>query len=395
MKTYFTKFALTFFVFFITGMANVMLGQVVEWRLINPAYNSTDPDAAGPATGSVSFTLQIHTVSGTISNVNAISTGFSYQSALAMIPIAPACATVSNPANIIVSPFFVAGGFAYTTVFQCGIFNQTAGGQNFDRRAVGTMDGTAVTLTTTWQDMFTVTLWTLGSSFPNGGYVVINSGAGGSPGEFTTYAVADAAANEYVANSLTFTTPLALGAAVPVLFTKFETKCNGNGTLITWATAQESNSSHFEIEKSSNGSADWISIANISAAGNSSTDKNYQQIDLNGGSAFYRIKQVDKDGQFMYTGIERTNCEVKNITCVIYPVPARDVLNVVIKSDRVLNTNLMLFESTGKLVRKVNVYVLNGNNNYKINTIGLSDGEYILKSSNPSLIINKAFTVVH
>ena len=394
MRTYFTKFV---FLLFVTMITNSLYAQVCEWRLTNPTYNSTDPDGAGPATGSVTFVLQIHTVSGTIANINTISTGFCYQSARAMIPTTPGCAIVNSPANISVSPFFVAGGFSYTTVNQCGIVapDINTGGQLFNRRVVGTMDGTSVTLTTTWQDMITVTLWTLGSSFPQGGYTIINSSEGGSPGEFTTYAVSDAAANGYVTNSLTFTTPLALGGAVPVTFTKFDAKCNANGTLISWATAQESNSSHFEIERSSNGSANWTSVANVSAAGNSSIDKNYQQIDLNGGPAFYRIKQVDKDGQFMYTGIERTNCEIKNITSVIYPVPARDVLNVVIKSDRVLNTNLMLFETTGKLVRKVNVSVLNGNNNYKINTIGLSAGEYILKSSNPALNINKAFTVIH
>ena len=103
--------------------------------------------------------------------------------------------------------------------------NFTTGSQTFDRRAVG-YSGTEVpsTLTTTYVDIFTVTLWTLSTVNPEGGYVVINSGAGGTPGAFSTYAVSDDLANEYVANSLTYDTPLALGTgALPVLFTKFDT----------------------------------------------------------------------------------------------------------------------------------------------------------------------------
>src|SRR6478672_11541008 len=243
MKSYLSGTKMLGFIIISVCSFNVHAQPVCEWRLVNPTYSAADPDGGGPATGSVTFTMQIHTMSGTINNVNTISTGWSYQSSAAIDPSPPACAVVSNPANVTLSAAFIAGGFAFTTVNQCGAFSQTTGGQNFDTRAVGTLDGTGINISTTFIDVYTVTLWTLGSTAPEGGYVVINSGAGGAPGEFTTYAVADDMANEYVANSLTYSTPLALGSApVPVLFAKLEAGCTNNGALVSWSTGSESNS---------------------------------------------------------------------------------------------------------------------------------------------------------
>ncbi len=368
--------------------------QTSEWRLVNPVYSGVDPDGAGPASGSVTFTMQIHTTSGTITNVNAISTGWSYQSASAMIPTTPGCAVVSNPANVTMSPDFVTGGFAYTTVNQCGLFNQTTGGQTFDMRAVGTLDGTSIDISTLWIDVYSVTLWTLGATYPEGGYVVINSGAGGSPGEFTTYAVSDALANEYVANSLTYSTPLPVGSAVlPVLFTKFDASCTNNGALVSWSTSSEYNSDYFEVERSVNGN-DWTKIAKIKASGTTSTAHTYQQTDVFSGTAFYRIKQVDLDGHFIYTSIFKSNCDRKKFNIVIYPVPARDLLKVVISSDKSVKTQLMVMDAVGKVVRKIDLNLLNGNNTFQVNLKGLASGEYLIHSNNPDVELNKKFNIV-
>lgn len=370
--------------------------QVCEWRLIAGTFNPADPDGAGPANGSATFTLQMRTTSGSITGVNVISTGFSYQSANAMVPTTITCpAVVNSPSNITLSDEFLAGGFTYSSVNQCNTFPQNAGGQPFDRTAAGTLDatGAGVTLNTTWKDAFTVTLWTKAVSNPQGGYVMINSGAGGSPGQLGSYAISDVSLNEYSVNSQTFVTPTPLGSALPVLFSQFDAKCSGNGTLISWATAQEANSDYFEVQRSNDGST-WKTIGRTPAAGNSGISRSYNQLDLEAGNALYRIKQVDKDGQAIYTNIERANCEVKNISSVIYPVPAKDVLNVVIKSDRAVRTQLMVFEISGKLVKKLDANVQNGTNNFRIDLKGLTSGDYIIRSSDEGIELNKQFSVI-
>jgi hypothetical protein len=353
--------------------------QVCEWRLNNTTYSNTDPDGIGPATGSVTFTLQIHTTGATINNVNVLATGWSYQSTAAMIPNPPACVVGSNPANVAVSAPFTTGGFTYTTVNECAVFSQTTGGQTFDRTVAGSLDGAGINLTSTWTDVFTATLWTLGITAPEGGYVIINSSSIGSPGPLPTYSVSDNLANEFPANSLTFSTPLALGSAVlPVLFTKFDAACTDNGTLVSWSTGSESNSNYFELQRSSDGS-NWTTIATVKAASLASTGQAYKKLDAFGGKAYYRIKQVDIDGHFMYSTVTRTSCEQKAIYMVIYPVPATDVLNVIVQSDKALKTDLVLVDAIGKIIRKTGATLFNGSNTFLFDLKGLPAGAYLIR----------------
>lgn len=258
--------------------------QILEWRLVNPTFSSVDPDNGGPATGSVSFTLQIHTIAGSIPNITGISTGWSWQSLRAMLPTGPApvptCGTnsVPQPSNIVMSATFAALGFTYNNVNQCsGSVNFITDAKTFDRRSSGTIDGGTITLTTTWVDIFTATLWTTDNSNPRGGWVAINSGAGGAIGAFSTYTVSDVNALDYVVNSLSYATPLPLTSpTLPVLFTRFDVQCQPNkSTSISWATSQEINNNYFEVEKSANGTT-WNSLSRVTASGNSSVQRAYQ-----------------------------------------------------------------------------------------------------------------------
>ena len=233
----------------------------------------------------------------------------------------------------------------------------------------------------------------LGVGAPQAGYVVINSTEFGTPGAFSTYAIADNSANQYEANSLTYTTALALGSGVlPVLFTNYNVQCNDKGALITWGTATEQNTSKFEIQRSKDG-ANWVAIDNVAAAGNSTSDRSYQYLDLQGGAAFYRIRQVDADGKSVYTDIKRTSCEGKNFTVVLYPVPAKDNLMVVIKSDKAVRTELQIMDINGKLLRRIPTQINSGSNNISLNVKDLAAGQYLLTSSDPEVQINKKFVV--
>lgn len=363
-------FSVTAFLF----LSSAVVGQTLEWRLVNPTYNSTDPDGAGPATGSFSFKLQIHTVSGTVSNVNAISVGWSYQSANTMIPTVPGCNIVSNPANVTVGSEFLAGGFAYTTVNQCNNFTQTTGGQTFDKRAVGTMDGTDIDITTTWIDMFTVTLWTVGTTAP---YVALNSGAGGSPGQFTTYAVSDDQANEYVVNSLTYSTPLAIGT-VPVTYTNFTGECSNAGAVLYWSTATEVNNDRFEVERSRNG-VEWNKVGTVRGNGTTVSSKDYKFIDAEGGNALYRIKQIDTDGRFEYSKVVSVNCSVAGGGVKVFPNPARNLVQIVLRSEQRSSVTIQLVDNLGRVILERNEDVFHGSNTLKIGLNNIPAGTYSLR----------------
>ncbi len=180
--------------------------------------------------------------------------------------------------------------------------------------------------------------------------------------------------------------------SLPVTISGYDVKCNDKGALLTWSTSSEQNSDRFEIQKSTN-NTDWVVIDNVSASGNSAVQRNYQYQDLNGGSALYRIRLVDRDGQYVYSAIKQTNCKASQFDISLYPVPARDKITVVIRSDKSVKTVLQMIDMSGRIVNRTETQVNSGNNNIELNVSKLPAGQYMLTSSDPSIVINKKFTV--
>ncbi|MFN3341322.1 MAG: T9SS type A sorting domain-containing protein [Flavobacteriales bacterium] len=73
---------------------------------------------------------------------------------------------------------------------------------------------------------------------------------------------------------------------------------------VRWSTASESNSDHFKVERSVNGTT-WAEIAHVHAQGNSIVQQNYFSLDLQpvSGTNYYRLKMVDQDANVNYSAI--------------------------------------------------------------------------------------------
>lgn len=273
--------------------------------------------------------------------------------------------------------------------------NITAEGKTYDRRYVyGNADeaaGTnAVTLKTTWDTVVYITFNNLQTTAPQGGYAYAQKTS--DPG-----ATGVALTDPLFANiSIDATSGAVALAAVPlpVQFTRFDVECRPDkGSRITWATSQESNNGYFEVERTINGT-DWTSVGKVTAASHSAAERNYQLTDPQGGTAQYRLKQVDRDGKTTYSAIVKSTCEGRNVFVTLYPVPAREVLNLVIGSEKAAKTRLQVFDTKGRLALTMPVTLATGINNYTLPVHGLAAGEYILRSTEPGVEINKRFTVL-
>jgi hypothetical protein len=108
------------------------------------------------------------------------------------------------------------------------------------------------------------------------------------------------------ANKTTGSSPLGFSfpgnIILPVKFISFNVARQNNNILIQWATGEETNSSHYEVQRSKNGN-DWNTIANITAAGNTTFTHPYSYTDKNVASkvVYYRILQADIDGGVTFT----------------------------------------------------------------------------------------------
>ncbi|HXB09545.1 MAG TPA: G8 domain-containing protein [Puia sp.] len=91
---------------------------------------------------------------------------------------------------------------------------------------------------------------------------------------------------------------------LPVIFVSFSANRTSNGAVqLIWNTSNEIDNSHFEIQRSIDGS-DWTSIGTIAAGGNSVADSyTFSDEAAPAAQTLYRILQVDLDGQSMYSKI--------------------------------------------------------------------------------------------
>ena len=102
--------------------------------------------------------------------------------------------------------------------------------------------------------------------------------------------------------------PLA-NVPIPVKFTGFTAIKKGENGLLNWQVENETAiTDQYMVERSLNG-RDFTSIANVAIKGTGSTNV-YDYTDnnlkaLRSDIIYYRIKQLDKDGKFAYTEIDR------------------------------------------------------------------------------------------
>jgi len=167
--------------------------------------------------------------------------------------------------------------------------------------------------------------------------------------------------------------------ALPVIFTLINGHCENGKIVITWKTAQERNSSRFDIQRSVSGTS-WTVIGSIIAAGNSYSEKTYSFTDINplpaGGT--YRIAQYDADGKVHYTSIVRSSCDRKD-GINLWPNPTQDIAWLNINTSASNKVTVKLYDVKGSLISVQAATLLPGSNQLSVSVEKLSAGIYELR----------------
>lgn len=164
---------------------------------------------------------------------------------------------------------------------------------------------------------------------------------------------------------------------LPVELISFEGVASGDNADLTWATATERNSSHFDVERSLDG-VTFEKVGEVAANGTTSTEQNYSYTDAGIGLAtevaYYRLKQVDLDGTSQYAQtIVRVAFEGSGVETKLYPNPVMRGSTVTIESAEIKTVEI--YGVNGQLVGQE---FANGARVYTISTSDLSAGAYIL-----------------
>ncbi|MGV3612003.1 MAG: hypothetical protein ACO1N0_13685 [Fluviicola sp.] len=196
--------------------------------------------------------------------------------------------------------------------------------------------------------------------------------------------------NTITANrSLNGTVHFAQGDALPVEFTDFSAIKVNQTALLDWGTESENNSDYFEVERSSNGT-DWSRLLTTKAAGESTSPKEYQEIDDKPleGISYYRLNQYDLDGARAILKTVSFNNEIENDANEIrvFPNPAAERIRVF--GDKAELQDLKIYNSIGQDISKD--LQINGYNGYsEVYFRDQQEGIFVIKSKTNSQLVIK------
>jgi hypothetical protein len=147
------------------------------------------------------------------------------------------------------------------------------------------------------------------------------------------------------------------GTVLPVALTYFKGAPipNTPNNRLSWQTASEENNHGFDVERSTNGS-DWETIGFVTGNGTTTEVSDYEFVDngnlrgfedLQGLDCYYRLKQIDFDGNFEYSNIIQLETRSpQQATVNIFPNPATDYLTIEIDKPttiQIINGNGQVF----------------------------------------------------
>jgi len=137
-------------------------------------------------------------------------------------------------------------------------------------------------------------------------------------------------------------------SSLPVELISFDGIADIQSILLNWQTASEQNNQGFQIQRTSN-QVNWDSIGFIQGVGNSNLINHYNFKDIRplDGVNYYRLKQIDFNGNFKYS--ETIGVTFKNSISGIqlYPNPTDDIVQV-LGTDKILFFEI--FNSSGKKI---------------------------------------------
>ncbi|MEO5909142.1 MAG: T9SS type A sorting domain-containing protein, partial [Ginsengibacter sp.] len=177
------------------------------------------------------------------------------------------------------------------------------------------------------------------------------------------------------------------GAPTPVKLVSFTARQNGNSVSLDWSTSQELNNNYFQVERSDDGNSNWTVLTTVRGAGNSQVAKSYNTLDANplSGLNYYRLKQVDINGNHEYSRIVNIKMGTQKASIFVLANPFHNTLSVNFVSASLQLVTARLIDITGKQIALEQWPVSNGNSTkYFSNIGGLQHGIYILTIRNNS-----------
>jgi len=174
-------------------------------------------------------------------------------------------------------------------------------------------------------------------------------------------------------------------AITPVNLTSFKGRLADGKVYLNWTTSEENNNSHFEVERSGNGSS-FEKVGEVNGKGGLNNDYAFTD---NGPLAkvnYYRLKQVDIDGKYTYTRTIVLRNDLGTVKGTVAPNPFVSNVNVSYKLDRDEKVHIRIFDQYGRLVKYYQVQGNRGTNTHNLSDLSnLPAGNYTIEVKGDSM----------
>ena len=177
------------------------------------------------------------------------------------------------------------------------------------------------------------------------------------------------------------------GQPVPITWLYFRGKTVAKDNILEWATANEQNSKQFDVERSLNGIS-FSRIGIVNAAGNSSQTSTYQYKDpsidrLNSNVMFYRLKQIDINGNFKYSNIVKLSYNAQHTAnSIVYPNPTQGLITILVGDNSLIGTTAIIYDINGRKVETIKITA----NSQSVSLGNYVNGTYFIKLSNDEVL---------
>ncbi len=192
------------------------------------------------------------------------------------------------------------------------------------------------------------------------------NGNGSSSGDFA-----------YASSLVVGTLPVQIGSFAAAIY-------KSNQVQLNWTTLSEKNTHYFEIEESVDG-VNFLSISKVYAIGNSTNRQNYSFIHSKPAAfnkpLFYRLKIIDKDGQYAYSKsstirLEATSDFVQSFSPTFIHQGSNSSLSLVSSKEQKASVSIVNMQGQRLLAKE---FILSsGTNKINIESQNLSSGMYFV-----------------
>lgn len=167
---------------------------------------------------------------------------------------------------------------------------------------------------------------------------------------------------------------------LPVELLTFEAEAQSDHVAITWLTQTERNSSYFEVERSRDGEH-FAPIGSVEAAGVSLSRIDYSLLDQDPleGRAYYRLRQVDRDGTFSFSNVVTVQYQSTIARLMIHPNPAEESIMVAFDGSELGALEVEILDGAGRRVRLARVQLQGGISSLPLNVMDLDSGSYLVQ----------------